>query len=171
MTAVLGTVAMAVVAAVLPVSPAAAAETCTTTWRTLQFGDSGRHAVVEPGAPWHVRLGTATNGYHLFLFCVQTSTSGKTRIRFDSNANGNLTAERGPSGQIVRRIHAAGFEPGWDTWYVCALDAKWVEISFTPNDYFLGVNSSGYLDIEDDHPNGNALWRRSEFDGIDLVAC
>lgn len=157
--------AAATLLAVTPAAAAAAAESCHA-WRTLKHGASGLHAVVEPGSPWHVRLGTASNGYQLFETCYEGFDYGKVKISIRSNAHRYLTERDN------RWVAADGEYPVTrDYWFVCALDATWVEISFWSNTHYLGRDASGYLSTHNNTPNGDILWHRSEFADYALTNC
>jgi hypothetical protein len=93
--------------------------------------------------------------------------TGGSFMSIRSNASKTYLTER-PN----RWVQADGIYPlSNDFWYVCALDPKWVEISFLESSHYLGRHSSGYLVTNADVPNGNTLWRRSEFNGFNLTAC
>jgi len=183
--AVLGVAALATTTALLSVTPAAAAPADAKVggraageigvaaapcygWRTLVHGQTGLNAVVEPGAPWHVRLASGGNGYQNFMFCdAGTSVDGTRKVAFWSNANKYLTANIS-TGEVT----ATGENPdGFDYWFVCYLDSVWVEIRFTDAGRYLGPDSSGYLVASDMTPNGNILWFRNQFSGLSLNPC
>ena len=132
-------------------------------WHRLDHGSSGRHAVVEPGAPWHVRLGGDTDGYENFMICDYgySSIVGKRKVAFFSNASKQYLTVR--NGDVL----ASGTQPdGPDFWWVCALDSTWVEISFLTQDQYLTRNSANYLTTVSGPPGGEVLWQRYQFGPI-----
>ncbi|GIE28423.1 hypothetical protein Ait01nite_014680 [Actinoplanes italicus] len=155
--------------ALFAVSPAEAAAAPCHGWRTLVHGETGLNAVVEPGQPWHVRLGRGGNGFQNFMFCDAGThnPTGTRKVAFSSNAYRYLTADISTG-----RVSATGTNPdGFDYWFVCYLDSTWVEIRFSVAGHYLGRNSSGYVIASDMTPNGNILWHRSQFDGLSLTRC
>ncbi|GIE76443.1 hypothetical protein Aph02nite_23930 [Actinoplanes philippinensis] len=142
---------------------ARAAATFCDGWHRLDHGVSGSHAVVEPGAPWHVRLGGDTDGYQNFMFCDYgyNAGAGKRKVAFYSNASKQYLTWR--NGEVV----ASGTEPdGPDYWWVCALDTTWVEISYFTRDAYLTRNSANYLTTVSGPPGGEVLWQRYQFGPI-----
>jgi hypothetical protein len=74
----------------------------TDNWRLIH-GQTGLNAVVEPGAPLHVRLRSGGGGYEKFLY-----------------------RDTGPADD-----GAHGIAFFMDRWFACALDSTWVEIRST----------------------------------------
>jgi hypothetical protein len=169
-----GAIVMAAAAALSPAAASAAPADVANCygWRTLTHGDSGLHAVVEPGAPYHVRLGTDTDGYQNFMFCELGYTNvGDRKIAF--MANGHQDHYLIPNG-VNGRVTATGTTASGNWWYVCALDSTWAEIRWQPdraNGQYLGRDSSGYLVATTSTAQGSVLWRADQFAGIWLPGC
>jgi hypothetical protein len=143
-----------------------------TGWHTLEHGETGLHAVVEPGAPYHVRLGRDTDGYHQFMFCDEGfADTGDRKVSFMANGHHlHYLIPAGHNGQVS----VTGTSSSGNWWYVCALDSTWAEIRWQPykaNGMYLGRNSAGYVSATDRTANGNVLWRIDQFADLRLPFC